>query len=145
MGNLILFASTTVDGFMAGPDNDLGFMVPDDQLDETITGELVPRGDTIVVGRKSFQVMAAYWPTATGPLAQWMNDTPKVVLSNTAPDTSTWQNSTVATGDGAAEVERLKRLPGGALVVPVSPPGDACPAAVCWPGCLDRAACPPAR
>jgi hypothetical protein len=42
--------------------------------------------------------MAAYWPTATGPLAQWMNDTPKVVLSNTAPDTSIWQNSTVATG-----------------------------------------------
>jgi hypothetical protein len=50
--------------------------------------------------------MAAYWPTATGPLAQWMNDTPKVVLSNTAPDTSIWQNSTVATGDGTAEVER---------------------------------------
>lgn len=117
MRDLILFASTTVDGFMAGPDNDLGFVVPDGELDETITGELMPRGDTIIVGRKSFHDMAAYWPTQTGPLAQWMNDTPKVVLSRTAPDTSAWQNSTVAAGDGAAEVERLKRLPGGALIV----------------------------
>jgi dihydrofolate reductase len=46
-----------------------------------------------------------------------MNRTPKVVLSNTAPDSSTWQNSAVATGDGAAEVERLKRPPGSALIV----------------------------
>jgi dihydrofolate reductase len=70
MRDLILFASVTVDGFMAGPDNDLGFMVPDDELDETVNGELMPKADTIVVGRKSFHDMAAYWPTATGPLAQ---------------------------------------------------------------------------
>lgn len=118
MRDLILSAAVTLDGFMAGPANDLEFMVIDDELDQTMmTEELAARADTIVIGRKVFPEMGAYWTTATGPLAQWMNDTPKVILSNTLDDTSTWPNSSVARGNGAAAVEELKREPGRALVV----------------------------
>jgi hypothetical protein len=62
MRDLILSASVTVDGFMAGPDNDLGFMVPDDELDETVNGELMPKADTIVVANPS-----TTWPPTGRP------------------------------------------------------------------------------
>ena len=117
MRKLILSAAVTLDGFMAGPQNDLEFMVRDDSLDQTLTEELTATADTIVVGRKSFDPMADYWTTAPGPLAQWMNETPKVVLSNTLDDVTKWQNSTIARGDGAEVVQRLKQRPGKALVV----------------------------
>jgi hypothetical protein len=80
---------------MTGPDNDLDFMVDDDELDQVFMGDLMPRADTIIVGRKAFVGgMASYWPTATEPFAQWMNETPKVVLSGTGVDVSQWEKST---------------------------------------------------
>ena len=40
MRPLIVFNDVTVDGFMAGPDNDLGFVVDDPKLEDELTGEL---------------------------------------------------------------------------------------------------------
>jgi dihydrofolate reductase len=118
MRDLILAPDVTVDGFMAGPDNELDFMVGDDELDQTMmTDELTSRADAIVVGRKAYRDMAGYWPTATHPVAQWMNTTPKFVLSNTIADAREWENSTVVPGDGVAAVRRLKDGPGRALAV----------------------------
>ncbi len=54
MKPLIVFSDVTVDGFMAGPDNDLDFMVDDPQLEDELTGMLMSVADTIVVGRKAF-------------------------------------------------------------------------------------------
>jgi dihydrofolate reductase len=117
MKPLIVFSDVTVDGFMAGPDNDLDFMVDDPQLTDELTGELMAVSDTIVVGRTSFPEMAAYWTTADGDLAAWMNTTPKVVLSTDSSfDVGAWENSTLAPGDGADQVRRLKGSSGGVLV-----------------------------
>ncbi len=117
MKPLIVFSDLTVDGFMTGPDNDLDFMVDDPKLTDELTGELMSVADTIVVGRKAFPEMAAYWTTADGDLAAWMNATPKVVLStDNTFDVGGWENSTLAAGDGAAQVRRLKASSGGALV-----------------------------
>jgi hypothetical protein len=69
MKSLIVFSDVTVDGFMAGPDNDLDFMVDDPQLEDELTGMLMSVADTIVVGRKAFPDMAAYWTTADGAVA----------------------------------------------------------------------------
>jgi dihydrofolate reductase len=117
MKPLIVFSDVTVDGFMAGPDNDLDFMVDDPQLDDELTGMLMSVADTIVVGRKSFPAMAAYWTTADGDLAAWMNATPKVVLStDSSYDVGAWENSTLAAGDGVDQVRRLKASSGESLV-----------------------------
>jgi dihydrofolate reductase len=118
MKPLIVFSDVTVDGFMAGPDNDLDFMVDDPQLDDELTGMLMSVADTIVVGRKAFfSGMAAYWSTADGDLAAWMNATPKIVLStDSRHDVGAWENSTLAAGDGADQVRRLKASSGGAVV-----------------------------
>jgi dihydrofolate reductase len=117
MKPLIVFSDVTVDGFMAGPDNDLDFMVDDPQLGDELTGMLMSVADTILVGRKAFSDMATYWPTADSDLAAWMNATPKVVLSTDSTfDVDAWENSTVAAGDGADQVRRLKASSGGGVV-----------------------------
>lgn len=118
MRALIAFCDVTIDGFMAGPDNDLGFMVEDPKLADEFTGELRSVADTIVWGRKSFEPSGVYWTAADGELADWMNATPKVVLSSDAAfDVSSWENSTLAAGDGVDQVRRLKESAGGSLVV----------------------------
>jgi hypothetical protein len=112
MRELIVFADVTFDGFMAEPDNDSDFMVGD-ELDQAFMGELMPRADTIVVGRKAFVGgMASYWPTATEPFAQWMNETLKVVPSSTGGDVDQWENSSVATGEAIAHVKDSRFAPG---------------------------------
>ena len=117
MKPLIVFSDVTVDGFMAGPDNDLDFLVDDAQLTDELTGELMSVADTIVWGRKSFAASAAYWTAAGGDLAAWMNATPKVVLStDSSYDVSAWENSTLAAGDGVDQVRQLKASSGGAVV-----------------------------
>ena len=68
MKPLIVFSDVTVDGFMAGPDNDLDFMVDDPQLEDELTGMLMSVADTIVVGRKAFPDMA---PTGLLQTAIW--------------------------------------------------------------------------
>jgi len=60
MKPLIVFSDVTVDGFMAGPDNDLDFMVDDPQLEDELTGMLMSVADTIVVGRKAFPDIAPF-------------------------------------------------------------------------------------
>jgi len=117
MRSLIVFSDVTVDGFMAGPDNDLDFMVDDPQLGDELTSMLMSVADTIVVGRKAFLDMAGYWPAADGDVAAWMNATPKVVLSTgSTVDVDVWENSTLAPGDGADQVRRLKASSGGGVV-----------------------------
>src|SRR5882762_4112135 len=117
MRPLIIFSDVTVDGFMAGPHNDLDFMTEHPELKQEMTGMLMSVADTIVVGRKTFLEMAAYWPKADGDLPAWMNKTPKVVLSSDSNfDVGVWENATRAAGDGVEQVRRLKASSGGSLV-----------------------------
>ncbi|WP_350279713.1 dihydrofolate reductase family protein [Kribbella sp. HUAS MG21] len=118
MRPLIVFSDITVDGFMTGPDNDLGFMVQDDELSEELPRELMRVADTIIWGRTSFAPSAMYWTKAAGAVADWLNATPKIVLSSDSSiDVSAWPNSTLAAGDGVRHVRELKEAPGGGLVV----------------------------
>ena len=117
MRPLIIFSDVTIDGFMAGPHNDLDFMIDTADLKQEMTGRLMSVADTIVVGRKAFLDMAAYWPKADGDLPAWMNRTPKVVLSSDSSfDVGVWENATLAAGDGVEQVRRLKASSGGSLV-----------------------------
>jgi dihydrofolate reductase len=117
MKPLIVFSDVTVDGFMTGPNNNMDYMVIDQEVEDETTAMLMPVADAIVVGRKSFIDMAGFWPNAEGRLAAWMNATPKIVLTSDAGfDVGAWDNSTLAAGDGADQVRRVKETSGGALV-----------------------------
>ncbi len=113
MRQLIAFNDVSLDGFMAGPNNELDFIVNDPKLGDEFTSELRAVADTIVFGRKSFGSWA-YWMSAEGDLADWMNSSPKVILSSDQTfDVSPWPNSTVADLD---QIRQVKESDGKAIV-----------------------------
>lgn len=120
MRKLIVSCNTTADGFMAGPGGNLeslSFIDHDPTLENDLADMFADSVDTIVVGSATYRDMAGYWPTAPGRMAEWLNATPKVVLS-TDPDVdvSVWDKAVAAVGDPVEQVRQLKTA-GGADVV----------------------------
>lgn len=74
--------------------------------------------DAMLFGRKTYDIMAAYWPTAPAEdvFAKHLNGVKKYVASRTL-DRVDWQNSQLLDGDAAGAVARLKEEPGGAISV----------------------------
>jgi class 3 adenylate cyclase/dihydrofolate reductase len=74
--------------------------------------------EAFLLGRTTYQIWAAFWPTAGGDpdLPKQMNDAKKYVVSNTLK-VADWANSTVLSGNWAAEVAEMKRKPGGDILV----------------------------
>jgi dihydrofolate reductase len=75
----------------------------------------IDAADTMLLGRVTFQEFASYWPHQSNdevPLADHMNNTPKVVVSETLDSVDEWQNSTLIKGNVVEELTRLKQQPG---------------------------------
>ena len=89
-------------------------MPNDDELEEYFVATL-RRAGTHIMGRVTYQNMAAHWPTSPEPVAPVMNDIPKVVFSRTL-QTADWPESRIASGETAEEIARLKDEPGGEIV-----------------------------
>lgn len=79
----------------------------DDASGETI-GAGIERLDALLLGRKTYDIFAGYWPTHgdDDPIAAKFNAAPKFVVSRTLTDPS-WEGTTVLT-DVATEVRALK-------------------------------------
>jgi len=113
---VVLQMSLSIDGFVAGPQGGLGGSLPeDDDLMHWKLGQLQRTG-THIMGRVTYEQMAAHWPTSTAEYAAPMNELPKVVFSRTLERTD-WNNSRVARGDTAEEIAQLKREPGKDIMV----------------------------
>jgi dihydrofolate reductase len=78
-------------------------------------GEVVSAGmaasDTMLLGRKTYQEFASFWPAQTEPPADHMNGVQKVVVSTTL-ERADWQNSTLVRGNLAEELTKLKNQSG---------------------------------
>lgn len=74
--------------------------------------------DAYLFGRKTYENMAAYWPTVgdDDPYAKHLNSTPKYVASTTLRRAD-WEHTTILTGDVAGAVAKLKEQPGGGIAV----------------------------
>jgi dihydrofolate reductase len=75
--------------------------------------------DAFLLGRKTYEIFAGYWPRVTdpdNPVAAPLNSLPKYVVTSTLPSLG-WHNSTPVTGSLADEVGRLKAQPGNELQV----------------------------
>jgi len=86
----------------------------DDELEEYFVAAL-RRAGTHIMGRVTYQNMAAHWPTSPEPVAPVMNDVPKVVFSRTLKSAD-WPQSRIVSGDTAEEIAQLKAEPGGEIV-----------------------------
>jgi dihydrofolate reductase len=72
----------------------------------------------MVLGRRTYDIMAAYWPTApeeTG--AKVFNDATKYVASRGRPNLEAWSNSVLVEGDAADGLTALKAEDGPELQV----------------------------
>jgi len=81
--------------------------------------QLFPAAGVFLLGRRTYEIFAAYWPTVTDEsdrIAHALNSRPKYVVSTTLREAA-WPGTTVLTGDVAGQVAKLKQEPGGPVLV----------------------------
>ena len=84
-----------------------------------IMDEASEQADGVLLGRKTYEILAAHWPNVSDdddPLASKLNSVPKHVASTTL-ETVEWNNSTLLKGDIAEGVANLKEQPGTEIQV----------------------------
>src|SRR5713226_338590 len=80
------------------------------KLDETLEAE------ALLLGRVTYEGLAAAWPSREGEFADKFNSMPKYVVSSTLAEPE-WNNSTVRKGDVVEEVAKLREEQEGDIVV----------------------------
>jgi dihydrofolate reductase len=127
MGKIVLSENVSLDGVIEDPTGVEGLRVggwfweTDRGEDgEQFTLDNTLRAEALLLGRRSYELFAATWPSRGGELADKMNSVPKYVVSSTLEHTA-WNNSTLLTGDVVDEVSTLKQELDGEIVVLGSP------------------------
>jgi dihydrofolate reductase len=127
MRELIVSAFVTLDGVMqapGGPGEDPsggfdheGWMAGywDEQI-AAVMGEWMAGPFDIVLGRKTYEIFAAYWPHSDEPGAEQLNAATKHVASRTLKELE-WENSKLIEGDVAEAISALKEEDGPELQV----------------------------
>ena len=112
MRKLVAGLYVSLDGVTESPEK-WSFPYFNDEVGQML-GSQMAEADTLLLGRRTYQEFAAYWPDKTvedDPFADYINTVPKLVVSTTLT-TLEWNNSTLITGDVAAQLTRLKQQPG---------------------------------
>jgi dihydrofolate reductase len=125
MGRIVISENITLDGVVEDPAGAEGFSrggwvgrigergreeAAKVLLDEALGAEAQ------LFGRRTYEFLAARWPSRSGALADRFNEMPKYVVSSTLKDPD-WNNSTVLAGDVVQEVSKLKQELDGEIVV----------------------------
>jgi dihydrofolate reductase len=109
MASLVLKMSISLDGYVAPPDRSGAWKAAGSTADSRDwTVATVSGAGALLMGATAYTEMAPYWPAASGPFARPMNEIPKVVFSNSLTSTD-WGPTTIATGDLADTITRLKQ------------------------------------
>ena len=131
---LVLKMSVSLDGFVCGPNGEVDWIFRSSSQDsrQWVLNTLREAG-VHIMGRRTYYDMAAFWPFSDMPFAAPMNDIPKIIFSRTGIKDGTqvdrtpgvtptaavlksWAEPTVARGDLAEEVLRLKQQPGNFIL-----------------------------
>jgi dihydrofolate reductase len=128
MRDVVLQLHTTLDGLA---DSKEGFVPIQDRpywaaLARAFRHTGAANVDTLLLGRGTYQQFIQFWPkVASDPKApkdwkaqaKFLHETPKIVFSKSLPKVD-WNRSSLARGDLAREIGRLKRQPGANMLVP---------------------------
>lgn len=125
MGKIVVSENVTLDGVVQDPAGVEGFRhggwvgrVGDrgrEQAAKVLLDEALG-AQAQLFGRRTYEFLAARWPSRSGELADRLNDMPKYVVSSTLEDPD-WNNSTVLAGEVVKEVSKLKGELDGEIVV----------------------------
>ncbi len=127
MRKLVVLTFLTLDGVMqapGGPEEDPvgGFTLGgwsvnhwDGSMEEVMSRRMAPPFD-LLLGRKTYEIFAGYWPFATEPGADDLNTARKYVATRTLTSAD-WENSTILDGDVGQQVAELKQQDGPEIQV----------------------------
>ena len=114
---LVLFDMVSLDGFFEDAEGTIDWHTVDEEFNTWAVEQLDSIG-TLLFGRVTYELMAAYWPNADDDpeVAARMNRLPKAVVSSTLSGVS-WENTELLTGEMAAAVRELKSREGSDIYV----------------------------
>jgi dihydrofolate reductase len=134
MRKIILGMMMSLDGYAAGPNDEMDWLPAFD--DESMWRDaheemwnVLDSVDTVLLGRRTYQIWEKYWPAAGKNPSSSKNDlrfsrfadeTQKIVFSNTLKKVE-WRNSRLVSGDISDEVLRLKGQPGKEIALAGGP------------------------
>jgi dihydrofolate reductase len=118
MGRLHIDLFVTLDGVAqapGGPEEDPsdgfpfgGWQAPiDDELVGREVGAGIARMDALVLGRRTYDIFAGYWPHHSDPIGRRLNEVPKYVASRGTPDLG-WSGSKLLGSDLPAELRAVR-------------------------------------
>lgn len=127
MRKIVVLSFVSLDGVMqapGGPEEDTsggfkygGWTVPYwDDFSGEIMGEQMGMPFDLLLGRKTYDIFAGYWPKQEGAIADPFNKTTKYVVSASSPKL-TWENSVLIDGDVVSKLRELKAQDGPMLQV----------------------------
>lgn len=129
MRKIVVLTFVSLDGVMqapGGPEEDTsggfqygGWTVPySDESSGTIMGKQMSMPFDLLLGRKTYDIFAAYWPKQdpSGRVAEPFNKATKYVVSRHQPKLD-WEKSVLIDGDVVAKLKELKQQEGPMLQV----------------------------
>jgi len=123
MRKLGVFNQISVDGYFSTPNGDMSWAHrPDDdeEFKQFVAGN-ASGGGALVFGRKTYQMMASFWPTPAAAeqfpvVAEHMNALPKFVFSRTLTE-APWNNTRLLNDNLVTEMQKLKSQPGPDMAI----------------------------
>jgi dihydrofolate reductase len=118
MRKLILKMSITLDGFVCGPNGEADWIFKTGSEDaKAWTVDRIWQAGAHLMGRKTFNDMAAYWPNSSEVFAAPMNEIPKIVFSKAGLDPTHKGETSTALKDAV----RMNRADGSNMVSTLPP------------------------
>jgi dihydrofolate reductase len=127
--HIVVSTFLTLDGYMVGPDEDVSWVIErfDPEMAEDVALDMSRDSEAFLLGRVTYEIFAAYWPTAVPyeegdaldpaggkedpRIIAALNDYPKYVFSTTLPEQD-WKHTHLLRGGLEDEVRRLRETPG---------------------------------
>lgn len=128
MRSLSFFMHVSLDGYVAGPNGEMGWIKLDEALFDFV-GTMTAGADMALYGRVTYEMMQSYWPEAGNkPNAskhdkehsEWYNRVSKIVLSRSLPE-SGLPKTTVIANNLAANINAIKAQDGKNILIFGSP------------------------
>lgn len=128
MRKIISFMHISLDGFVAGPNGEMNWIHVDEELFDYV-GKRISGGDTALYGRKTYEMMESYWPTAgSQPNAskhdiehsEWYSKVHKVVLSKTLTEANL-ANTKIISQNLSGNINEIKKTNGEDILLFGSP------------------------
>src|SRR5688572_31033341 len=112
MGKLTVYNFISLNGYFKGENEDISWAKSDSKGEKDFAAEKLKSGNILLFGRKTYELMASYWPTPEAAknnshVADGMNKAEKLVFSRSIR-TADWKNTQIMRGELEDQIKKLK-------------------------------------